>query len=264
MKVVHSLCLALLCFGPLAPSARAQERVSPALRRLEFLVGRATLKEQLFPAAQDRQTDGPTHTASWVTNGRFLEARMKRQPLVAGGSPVETLNLIGYDPQAQEYRMWQFTSGLDLPREYTGRWVGDKVVFTSKPGGSYAGTGVRIDPASGEDRLVIGSVTPNGPAAKSGIKPGDVITRIEGKTRAELGEDANRNLLRGAPNTTLRLTIRSGGQEREVALTREVVPEPTVRYTLAPRTGGEYTLLREAKAGEEFQKVDEALFALQR
>jgi C-terminal processing protease CtpA/Prc len=63
-------------------------------------------------------------------------------------------------------------------------------------------------------------VVAGGPAEQAGIKVGDKILAIDGRTPAELPLPAARVKLKtDAPGSKLRLRVSSGGAEREVVLT---------------------------------------------
>jgi regulator of sigma E protease len=66
------------------------------------------------------------------------------------------------------------------------------------------------------DRPIVGAVTDGSPAASAGIQPGDEIVSIDGKPMPSW-EDAQYAIL-VRPDTQVRLTVRRGGQEREVTL----------------------------------------------
>jgi membrane-associated protease RseP (regulator of RpoE activity) len=57
------------------------------------------------------------------------------------------------------------------------------------------------------------------PAARAGIKPGDVIVSVNGTPVAQLGLARVRTLFRSAPGTKIRLAVRSSGRTRVVGLT---------------------------------------------
>lgn len=61
-------------------------------------------------------------------------------------------------------------------------------------------------------------MTPNGPGAKAGIEPGDVITAIDGK-RVHNGEELIVRIRAHRPGDTLQLTVKRDGKERAVELT---------------------------------------------
>jgi putative serine protease PepD len=82
---------------------------------------------------------------------------------------------------------------------------------------SYTGPGVRVASAdTGGQR----PITPGGPADKAGIRPGDVITKFEGRPVSE--PDQLVVAIRAkAPGDTVALTVRTGGRERTVRMTLE-------------------------------------------
>jgi S1-C subfamily serine protease len=63
-----------------------------------------------------------------------------------------------------------------------------------------------LDSASG---VLIGDVTPGGPAAKAGLKPGDVIMRMNGEAVADSAA-LRLHISQTAPGTTVPLSVRRG------------------------------------------------------
>lgn len=103
--------------------------------------------------------------------------------------------------------------------------------------GSYVGIGVRID--SAEDGLpVIETVFRKSPAEKAGLKAGEEILAVDGKTTSghDLGEVAG--WVRGAAGTTVTLEVRTGseGARREVRIARADVAEVVVTWAMVPGT----------------------------
>jgi putative serine protease PepD len=78
--------------------------------------------------------------------------------------------------------------------------------------GTYAGQGARVSSGA-----VPNAVTPGGPAAKAGIKPGDVITAVDGQ-RVHSGEELIVKTRAHRPGDSLELTVERGGQVRKVSL----------------------------------------------
>ena len=93
--------------------------------------------------------------------------------------------------------------------------------------GEYGGIGAWVD-ITGE-YLVITSPMPDTPADKAGLKPGDVVIKVDGEDMT--GVDGNLVLQRvkGEPGTQVVLTIRREGEEPfEVTITRALITVPSV------------------------------------
>ncbi|MFF8783844.1 trypsin-like peptidase domain-containing protein [Streptomyces sp. NPDC015125] len=78
----------------------------------------------------------------------------------------------------------------------------------------YAGDGARVGEHSKSGKQ---PVTPGGPGAKAGIKPGDVITTVDGSP-VHSGEELIVKIRSHRPGDTLALTLRRGGKDRSVRL----------------------------------------------
>ncbi|MGH8091152.1 MAG: S41 family peptidase, partial [Rudaea sp.] len=149
----------------------------------------------------------------------------------------------------------QFTAVFDLIKQAYVDPVGDKTLMQSAIRGMLAGldphseyldqTGVQAlneDTSGSYDGLGIEVVTLNGalrviapiddtPAARAGIKPGDIIVRIDGM--AITSENASRavDMLRGKAGTKVKLSILHEGASvpEDYALTREAIRVASVR-----------------------------------
>jgi serine protease Do len=97
--------------------------------------------------------------------------------------------------------------------------------------------GLNSDQPSG---ALVASVTPNSPAAKAGVKQGDVITAAGGHPVKEVG-DLPRIVAAAAPGQPLDLTILRGGKETKLAATLgELSESPKQTAAVTPdedRTG---------------------------
>jgi CubicO group peptidase (beta-lactamase class C family) len=92
---------------------------------------------------------------------------------------------------------------------------------------SFAGVGIDIEIADGGVRVI--SLRDNGPAAKAGTKPGDMITAIDGAPVKGLKIDRIIGKLRGAVNSQLRLKLsRAGDDPVELTITRAIIYVPAV------------------------------------
>jgi len=97
--------------------------------------------------------------------------------------------------------------------------------------GRQGGVGVRLDLR--DNRLLVDEVTPGGPADRAGIRPGDLITAVDGRPVRGRRLFESVNALGGMPGTVVTLRIKSGIRPgRELTLTREFVPVPSVEGSL--------------------------------
>jgi C-terminal processing protease CtpA/Prc len=81
--------------------------------------------------------------------------------------------------------------------------------------------GLQLDPASGKDGARVLEVSPGGPAAEAGVRPGDVIVAVNGMPIA--GHDTAGKVVTRIqhvhPDTKVRLSIRRDGKAQELQLT---------------------------------------------
>lgn len=89
--------------------------------------------------------------------------------------------------------------------------------------GAFVGIGAQL--ALEKNTVVIVAPLPRSPAAKSGLKPGDEVLAVDGAKVGDLREAVS--AIRGPQGSEVKLKIRRGGQELEVAVTRDVVPLAT-------------------------------------
>jgi|HubBroStandDraft_2_1064218.scaffolds.fasta_scaffold08603_2 carboxyl-terminal processing protease len=106
--------------------------------------------------------------------------------------------------------------------------------FTSPP--HFTGIGVSVATQLAADHgLLIERVFNSSPAARAGLKPGDVIVAVDGRKLAPLSAEAATALIRGLPGTNVQLGIEPPslgharrGAPQDVKITRAVVSEPVV------------------------------------
>jgi carboxyl-terminal processing protease len=93
--------------------------------------------------------------------------------------------------------------------------------------GRFSGVGMSV--AEVPRGLRVSEVFDGAPAKRGGIKPGDVITEVNGKSIAGKDSDLAVNEIKGPEGTEVKLTVKSPkGEERQVELTREQVSVPPV------------------------------------
>jgi carboxyl-terminal processing protease len=99
--------------------------------------------------------------------------------------------------------------------------------------GSYAGIGIEVEFRK-DKKLVVVAAIDNTPAAKAGLRSGDVILAIDGKPVK--GTNANNASLglRGKPNSVVKLSIARPGETapRDIAVIRETIKVESVRARL--------------------------------
>ncbi len=107
----------------------------------------------------------------------------------------------------------------------------------------YSGIGVTVTLLDSGYAEVLG-VTPDSPAAKAGVEPGDIITAVEGEDFAEIGYSAAINRIRGETGTTVSVTFRRGNDSQTYTMTREKLTEYTVEYRMLASGEGKIGYIR--------------------
>ena len=99
--------------------------------------------------------------------------------------------------------------------------------FTKELGGSAVGIGVNV--TYNEDGTVeVISVLPDSPAEKSGIREGDLIVGIEGKSVSDIGYYQAIELIKGDVGTKVKLVIMRGDSQNEIECERQEVKTVSV------------------------------------
>lgn len=114
------------------------------------------------------------------------------------------------------------------PKEYA--------AFLEQEQGRYYGVGMVIEQSpSGQTMVQYPFV--DSPAYKAGIRPGDIILKVDGKLCAGLSTSEVANLLRGAKGTPVTISLGREGWAKpiEVTVVRAEIPRPAVEYTTMVR-----------------------------
>lgn len=110
-------------------------------------------------------------------------------------------------------------SNYELPREHHQQQI--------RRTGRVVGIGATaVKPANRPITLI--RILPGTPADKGGLRPGDQIISIDGKNILKLNLAESLNLLRGVPNSVVKLQLRRGNQTFFRTLTRKLVKNPAV------------------------------------
>jgi carboxyl-terminal processing protease len=100
--------------------------------------------------------------------------------------------------------------------------------------GEFGGLGIEVTQDNGFIKVI--SPIDDTPAAKAGIKAGDIITALDGKTVEGLSLQDAVDKMRGAPNSKITLTIKREHIDKpiEVSMLREVIHIQVVKDRLEP------------------------------
>jgi carboxyl-terminal processing protease len=118
-------------------------------------------------------------------------------------------------------------AGLDPHSEYLD--ISGLSNLDEEASGQYGGLGVEVLFIDGALRVI--APIDDTPASRAGIKPGDIILRIDGKPVVAVESGGSADLLRGRPGSEIALTIEREGENAplELKLKREVIRVASVR-----------------------------------
>ncbi len=133
-------------------------------------------------------------------------------------------------------------AGLDPHSSYMNQQ--DYANMQVQTSGQFGGLGLEVTEASGLLKII----TPidDTPGARAGIKPGDIIVEINGKSAQGLSLDDAVTKMRGAPGTQITLTLKRSGINTpvHVTLTREIIKIQDVKDKLYTTPAGPVGYIR--------------------
>lgn len=132
------------------------------------------------------------------------------------------------DEQLVESAINGMLTSLDPHSNYMNKKNWDDMQVQTK--GEFGGLGLEVT----EDNGVVKVMSPidDTPAARAGIQPGDYITHIDGEPVVGVGLNEAVDRMRGAPGSTIKLTIHRASlpQPLVLTLTRAVIKVQSVRF----------------------------------
>lgn len=134
--------------------------------------------------------------------------------------------------------------------------------FEEDMSGTFGGVGVQVEYNHTEKTILVNQVFEGGPADVSGMKVGDYIVGIDGKTFEEMGGYLNVvYYIRGEVGTSVTVTVLRGGERLDLTMTRAIITESSVSYYLTDEGYG-YVQITSFK-GNTFDQFKEAIEALE-
>ncbi|WP_370287447.1 S41 family peptidase [Roseomonas sp. HF4] len=155
---------------------------------------------------------------------------------------VEPVN----DRDAIENAIQGMLTGLDPHSSYMNpRMYRDMQVQTR---GEFGGLGIEVTQEGGYIKVI--SPIDETPAARAGVRPGDLITHLNGNSVQGLSLQEAVEQMRGERGTAIRITIRREGAERpiELSITRDVIRPQVVRFRVE---GGDIGYIRLTSFNEQ-------------
>ncbi len=110
-------------------------------------------------------------------------------------------------------------------------------LFREEQEGKYYGVGMVV--AQRENQTVVQAPFVNSPAYKAGIRPGDTILKVDGKSCTGLTTTEVADLLKGAKGTPVHISLGREGWDKpiEVTVVRDEIPRPGVEYSEMVKPG---------------------------
>jgi len=123
--------------------------------------------------------------------------------------------------------------------------------------GTYSGIGISF--AIQQGRLTVISALEGGPSYDLGIRPGDVITHIDGQSAFGIKEQEVFDKLRGPKGTRVSVTILRPGEDESLAyeIVRDTIPIQSVPYSFMLADDIGYIMMRNfsARTAEELEEA---------
>ncbi|HEU0113050.1 MAG TPA: S41 family peptidase [Thermomicrobiales bacterium] len=170
----------------------------------------------------------PTDSAGMATFTADLDRHAQAGIAAAAATPAASMDAYRRDLDYGAAR------GLttDLPDPYTVFLEpAEQGTIAEELHGEYEGIGVWVEQPAGKMEIV--APIPGSPAAKAGLRSGDIIVAANGVKLEGLANDDALGLIRGPAGTSVRLTIARPGVARpfDVPVQRAAITIPSVDYT---------------------------------
>ncbi len=201
-KIILALALILALGGAFSLGVLAGFRAEPAIKKITGI----THKEDAITAGTDFS---PFWTAWNVLNEKSIYAATTTDQKKVYGA-IQGLAASYGDPYTTFFP----------PTEAE--------IFESEIAGSFEGVGMEI--GKKENILTVVAPLKKSPAEKAGVRAGDKILKIDGKTTAGMNTDEAVTHIRGKGGTTVKLTLFREGEKQplEISVVRAPIEIPTI------------------------------------
>lgn len=129
-------------------------------------------------------------------------------------------------------------------------WPYDVEELEKTTEGEFGGVGIQIQ-NDDVGNIVVVQPLPDTPASRAGVRPGDIIAKINGKIAKGLSPDGAVKIITGVPGTSVTLTLRSlNGSVKDYVLDREMIKVASIKGCTPTSDGGwNYMLDPDEKIG---------------
>jgi carboxyl-terminal processing protease len=97
--------------------------------------------------------------------------------------------------------------------------------------GGFVGIGAMLG-TNKQNQVYVVRVLPKGPALKAKVLAGDIIVKVDGHSTLKMPDTDVVKLIRGAPNTSVTLTLLRGNQTKVITIPRGEVEQEVVQYAM--------------------------------
>ncbi|EQD31222.1 carboxyl-terminal protease, partial [mine drainage metagenome] len=126
--------------------------------------------------------------------------------------------------------------------------------FQADLNGQYAGIGAELGATPTGSEVV--SVFPGTPAAKAGVKPGDVFLKVNGKDVTQTNPNNVAAMVRGPAGSVVTIVFGRGSTTFTAKITREMITIPTATSKMLPGNIGYISLFQfSSNAGSAFMNA---------
>jgi carboxyl-terminal processing protease len=219
-----------------------------------YTMGRQTATEPGTPASEDAAFQPFWDTYHTITD-RYAGGDVNRDALVQGAirGMIDALG----DPYSAYLTSDEYRQSL---QGISGQFEGIGAEIATE-----AADGTACSPLGSACHLVITKPLDGSPAAKAGVKAGDILVSVDGTSLDGLTVDAARDRIRGPKGSVVTLTVQRGtGAPLKLVVTRDVVQMKEVDSK--PLAGGSVGYIRvagfsDAAADDVVKALDEHLAA---